>query len=151
MILWQGQVLPEWLDYNRHMTEHRYLQVFGEASDAVYARIGVDFARAEKGAFYTLETHIRHRAECRLGTALQVETELLAHDDKRLHLFHRLHSGDRLLATGEHLSIHVAHGQSCPASAQMQAAIAEIFASQRDLPLPEGIGSVLRKPLAFIR
>lgn len=151
MILWQGQVMAEWLDYNGHMTEHRYLQVFGEASDALYARIGVDFSRAEEGAFYTLETHIRHKAECRVGYGLRAETELLAHDDKRLHLFHRLYAGDRLLATGEHLSIHVAHGQSCPASAPMLAAIAAIFSSQRDLPLPDGIGSVLRKPLACTR
>ena len=34
---WHGRVLPEWIDYNGHMTEHRYLQCFGEATDALLA------------------------------------------------------------------------------------------------------------------
>ncbi len=29
-------VRPEWIDYNGHMTESRYLQVFGDAMDALY-------------------------------------------------------------------------------------------------------------------
>ena len=106
--LWQGTVLQEWLDYNGHMTEHRYLQVFGESSDALYGNLGVDFERAKDGAYYTLETHIRHRAEAKVNTRLWSETELLGYDEKRLHIFHRLNNASgNLLATGEHLSIHV--------------------------------------------
>ena len=88
--LWRGQVLPEWLDYNGHMTEHRYLQAFGESSDALYGRIGVDFADAVSGAFFTLTTFITHIAECKIGTGLYSETEILGHDPRLLHLFHRL-------------------------------------------------------------
>jgi acyl-CoA thioester hydrolase/carnitine 3-dehydrogenase len=150
--LWKGRVLPEWLDYNGHMTEHRYLQVFGESSDALYGILGVDFSNATEGAFYTLETHIRHIAECRLGTELFSETEILAHDEKRLHLLHRLFAADgTLLATGEHLSIHVRHGKVAPASEVIQRRIAEMFALTAQLPLPAGVGSVLRRPLAFSR
>ena len=69
--LWRGSVQPDWLDYNGHMTEHRYLQVFGESSDALYELIGVDMARADEGAYYTLSTFITHLAECKLGTALE--------------------------------------------------------------------------------
>lgn len=150
--LWQGRVLPDWLDYNGHMTEHRYLQAFGESSDALYERIGVDPGAAAEGAFYTLETHIRHVAECRVGTPLWTESEILAHDAKRLHLLHRLFDGEgRLLATGEHLAIHVRHGRATEAPAAMRARIAEIFAQQAADPLPEGVGSVLKRPLAFSR
>lgn len=148
--LWSGAVLPDWLDYNGHMTEHRYLQVFGESSDALYARLGVDFADAVQGAYYTLETHIRHVAECRLGTRLQTETEILGHDDKRIHLLHRLRDeGGRLLATGEHLVLHVAHGKSAPAPAGMLERLAACY--DADAPAPEDVGSVLRKPLAHSR
>lgn len=150
--LWRGRVLPEWLDYNGHMTEHRYLQVFGESSDALYQRIGVDFAKAAEGAFFTLETHLRHMAEAKLGTALSSETEILSHDDKRLHLFHRLCDADgRLLATGERLSIHVRHGKVAVAAEPMLRRIAEIFALNADDPLPAGVGSVLRRPLVHAR
>lgn len=150
--LWRGTVLPEWLDYNGHMTEHRYLQAFGESSDALYAWLGVDFNRAEDGAYYTLETHIRHRREVRLGAALRSATEVLGYDDKRLHLLHRLFGGEgQLLATGEHLAIHVAHGRSCPASALVLNRLAAAFALHMAQPLPAGIGSVLAKPLRFMR
>ena len=41
--LHQGMVPPEWLDYNGHMNESRYLQVFGDATDAVLGFIGLNF------------------------------------------------------------------------------------------------------------
>lgn len=52
-------------DYNGHMTEHRYLQVFGESADGFYRMIGVEFSRANEGASYASKTHIRHLAERR--------------------------------------------------------------------------------------
>lgn len=149
LCLWQGSVTSDWLDYNGHMTEHRYLQVCGEASDALFRLIGVDLARAEAGAFYTLQTHLVHLKECRLGASLYATTEILAHDDKRLHLYHRIHdSSGIMLATGEHLSIHVSHGRSSRASDAVLEKIARLFAAQSSLSLPDGVGSVLQKPLS---
>lgn len=150
--LWKGRVLPKWLDYNGHMTEHRYLQVFGESSDALYSLIGVDFGKAADGAFYTLQTYICHLAECQVGTGLFTETEILGHDDKRLHLLHRLFDTDgTVLATGEHLSIHVRHGKVASADTIKQRRIADLYADMADRPLPEGTGSVLKRPLATCR
>ncbi len=152
MKLWRGTVPDEWLDYNGHMTEHRYLQAFGESSDALYEMIGVDPAAAAEGAYFTLETHIRHVAECKAGTPVWTETEILGHDTKRLHLLHRLFDGGgRLLATGEHLAIHVRHGAATEASAAMQTRIADFFALRAADPRPDGVGSVLRQPLAVSR
>lgn len=150
--LWTGEVPERWLDYNGHMTEHRYLQVFGESSDALYGRLGVDFQKADAGAYYTVETHIRHIVECRLGTPLRTETEILGYDEKRIHLLHRLLDGDaRLLATGEHLVLHVAHGRSCSADQGMLARLSELYELSAEGPPPVGVGSVLRKPLARSR
>ncbi len=36
------KVSAAWVDYNGHMTEHRYLQVFGDTSDGLLRLIGVD-------------------------------------------------------------------------------------------------------------
>lgn len=150
--LWHGIVLEDWIDYNGHMTEFRYLHVFGDTSDVFYRTIGVDPENADIGAYYTLETHLRHIAECRVGTPVHTTTEVLGHDDKRVHLFHRLFDADaRLLATGEHLAIHIAHKRATPAPAEMQRRIAAAFNDQRILPVPDRVGSVLRKPLAFSR
>jgi acyl-CoA thioester hydrolase/carnitine 3-dehydrogenase len=151
--LWTGVVLPEWLDYNGHMTEHRYLQVFGESSDALYKQIGVDFHQAVKGAYFTMETHIRHRAEAKLGTELLSATEILGYDEKRLHLYHvLLDSSGKLLATGEHLAVHVKDSSASPASKAMLKNISELFDRQKiALPLPEGTGLVLKKQLCHFR
>ena len=39
---YRGEVLPAWVDYNRHMTEAAYLTAFGWASDALFTYIGDD-------------------------------------------------------------------------------------------------------------
>ena len=43
------KIIPDWTDYNGHMTEYRYLNCFGDASDAVMLHIGCDKAYIEAG------------------------------------------------------------------------------------------------------
>jgi carnitine 3-dehydrogenase len=64
----QGQVRPEWIDYNGHMTDSRYHQVFGDAMDALCRRAGIDEDyRQRVGMYYTVETHTTHRAQLTVG------------------------------------------------------------------------------------
>jgi hypothetical protein len=42
--LHSARVLPEWVDYNGHAHESRYLQAFGDASDALLRHLGIDAA-----------------------------------------------------------------------------------------------------------
>src|SRR5271155_5982260 len=59
-----GCVRPEWIDYNGHMTDSRYLQVFGDAMDVLYRQVGVDEAyRASGSMFFTVEKHNTYHAE----------------------------------------------------------------------------------------
>lgn len=87
-----AKVLPQWIDYNGHMTESRYLEVFGEASDALLERIGMtkEYVQEKKRSYYTVETHIMNKKEVTVGEDLRVSTQILKVDGKRLHLFHRL-------------------------------------------------------------
>jgi len=85
-------VRPEWIDYNGHMTDSRYLQVFGDATDALLRYAGIDDAYRSSGrALYTVETHVVHKAEARALEALYVTTRVLETDDKRVRLLHALH------------------------------------------------------------
>src|SRR6202046_3681521 len=71
-------VRPEWVDYNGHMTDSRYLQVFGDATDALFRAVGVDDAyRLSGSALYTVESHVTHGAEAKLLEPLYVLTRLL--------------------------------------------------------------------------
>jgi carnitine 3-dehydrogenase len=103
-------VRPEWVDYNGHMTDSRFLQVFGDATDALLRHAGVDDDYRKSGrALFTAESHVVHKAEARALEPLYVTSEVLEVDDKRLRLRHRLQrvSDDALIATAEQLYLHV--------------------------------------------
>jgi carnitine 3-dehydrogenase len=103
-------VRPEWTDYNMHMSDFRYGHVFGDAMDALYRQVGIDEAYRKTGRmFYTVESHVKHLAEAKVGELLYATTQVLGVDDKRLHVFHRLHRrrDEVLIATGEQMHLHV--------------------------------------------
>ncbi|GAB4354826.1 MAG: carnitine 3-dehydrogenase [Kiloniellaceae bacterium] len=138
------RVPADWTDYNNHMTESRYLQCFADASDALLRLIGVDADYvANGGSYFTVETHIRHLDEVAALESVKATTQVLAAKGKKLHLFHRLYHADgRLLATGEHLLIHVSlktRSAADPAPA-IAAKAAEIAAAHAKLERPEGAG-----------
>jgi carnitine 3-dehydrogenase len=143
--LHEAIVAPEWIDYNGHMTEYRYLQVLADTSDAFLARIGAggDYVTAGH-SYYTVESHLRHTGQAHAGDRLYVTTRLLGHDDKRLHLFHELHRSEdeALVATGEHMLVHVdaAAGRAAPAAAEVLVELGRIAERQHDLPVPEAAG-----------
>ena len=149
------RVAPDWVDYNNHMTESRYLQVFGDATDALLRFAGADDEYMATGrSFYTVETHIRHLREVAVGEPVTVETRVLGSDGKRVHLFHRMFRAGRgeergeELATGEHMLLHVdtAAGRAAPAAPVIAAQLAEIAAAQAPLGTPEGAGRRVAMP-----
>ena len=138
------RIPPDWTDYNNHMNEARYLQCFGDATDAFMRMIGCDAEYiASGGSYFTAETHIRHLDEVGVNEPVHTDTQLIAGAGKKLHLFHTLYHGDgRLLATGEHMLIHVSletRAASEPAP-DIQAKLSVIAEHHAKLPLPEGAG-----------
>ena len=143
--LHSARVLPEWIDYNGHAHESRYLQVFGDASDALLRYVGIDAAQLAAGAsYYTVETHLSHLREASAGDHMHVTTQVLGFDDKRLHLFHELRrSGDDvLLATAEQMFVHVdtTEGRARAADSEILARIARLVSAHATLPTPERAG-----------
>ena len=110
LLVHRAVVLPEWVDYNGHAHESRLVQVFGDATDALLAAVGIDAEYLEAGgSYYTVETHLSLPREALVGQRLRVTTQLLGSDDKRLHVFHSLYRVDdgELLATAEQMLVHV--------------------------------------------
>ncbi|MBI1416265.1 MAG: carnitine 3-dehydrogenase [Limimaricola sp.] len=136
----------DWTDYNGHMNEARYLQVFGDATDKFMALVGCDMAYiATGGSYFTAETHIRHLSECRAGARVRVETQCLLGAGKKMHLFHRMFEGETLLATGEHMLIHVslATRKAAEPDARVAEPLGRIAAAHAGLPRPEGAGAAV--------
>ena len=136
----------DWTDYNGHMNEARYLQAFGDATDRFMELIGCDADYiASGGSYFTAETHIRHLDEVHAGARITIQTTCLEGAGKKMHLFHHMLEGDRLLATGEHMLIHVSletRKASAPSDeiAKMLGQIAEAHAK---LPRPQGAGAAV--------
>ncbi len=139
------EVRPEWIDYNGHMTDSRYLQVFGDATDALLRYAGVDDAYRKSGrALFTVETHVTHQAEAKALESLYVNTRVLELDDKRVRLFHALHRkrDDVLVATAEQVYLHVSGGKAAPMEPAVHELLARAHAAQAALPAPAQAGRV---------
>jgi acyl-CoA thioesterase FadM len=102
-------VLPEWIDYNGHMSEAFYVLVFGFATDQVMDELGMGklYRQETRSSLYTVEAHVRYLLEIGLGAELTVTTVIAGAGPKKLHLAHELRSGDQLAATEEILALHV--------------------------------------------
>ena len=142
--MFRRQVPQSWLDYNGHMNEAHYLEVFSQANDRIMALVGADQAYIDRGlSFFTVETHIRHLDELHAGEGIRVTTQVLQGSGKRLRVFHRLETDDgRLAATGEHLLIHVnlSLRKSCEPDEPVRSKLAAYEEAHRNLALPEGAG-----------
>lgn len=146
-ILTVARAVPlDWTDYNGHMNEARYLQAFGDGTDRFMEIIGCDADYiASGGSYFTAETHIRHLDEVHAGARIQIETQVLLGEGKKMHLFHHMREGERLLATAEHMLIHVSletRKASTPAD-HIATRLTEIAAAHAALPRPKGAGQAI--------
>ncbi|WP_102226078.1 carnitine 3-dehydrogenase [Acidimangrovimonas sediminis] len=137
------QVLPGWIDYNGHMTESRYLFACSETTDAFLRLIGSDMEYVKGGhSYYTAETHILHKGEAKLGDRLIGTLQVLAADEKRLHVFVQILKDGETVATIEQMLLHVdmKAGRACPAAPEILARLMPIAKAHEALPKPEGAG-----------
>lgn len=146
--LHETRIIAEWVDYNGHAHESRYLELFGDASDKLYRYLGIDDDYlAAGGSYFTVETHLSHLREATAGERVVVATQLLDHDAKRLHVFHTLHrvDDDEPLATAEQMMLHVetAARRAGPARADVLQRVERIAAAHALLPRPERAGRAI--------
>ena len=143
MELARMQVLPGWIDYNGHMTESRYLFAGSETCDAFLRLIGADLDYVKGGhSYYTAESHVMHLDEAKLGDALTGTVQVIAADEKRLHIFIRILREGTPVATVEQMLLHVDMklGKACAAAPQILAKVMPIVAAHSALPRPESVG-----------
>ena len=149
---WRGSVLQEWVDYNGHLRDAFYMLLFSFASDGLMDQIGLDEkGRAATGhSMFTLECHVNYLLEVKQGAAVEVRTQIIGHDAKRLHFCHSLHLADTApaMAISEQMcmSIDMAARRSTPFAPQVLAHIRAIAAQHANLPRPDYLGRVMALP-----
>ena len=105
--------------------------------------VGCDAEYISKGgSYFTAETHIRHLDEVHAGAIIEVRTQVLQGQGKKMHVYHEMRSEDRLLATGEHFLLHVSLSTRRPSdpSPAICGALERIASAHAKLPYPEGAG-----------
>ena len=135
------RVIPiDWTDYNGHMNDSRYSQVFSEAGDAIMATLGADETYVASGlSYFTVDMRTNYIDECHAGDAIKVTTKITEGVGKKLRLQNAMHHQDgRLLATNEMLLIHVDLNtrKSCEPRADLAKTLADIAAKHQSLTAP---------------
>ena len=141
-------VAPDWIDYNGHAHESRYLQVFGDTTDALLRHLGVDLDAGS--SYYTVESHLSHLGQARADERLHTTTQVLAIDPKRLHVFHALYrtGDDALIATAEQMLLHVdtRTERASAADPALLGGFVALAAAHAALPRPERAGRSIGIP-----
>ena len=147
-------ILAEWVDYNGHLRDAFYLLIFSYATDALMDQLGLDEAgRTRTGhTLYTLECHLNYLDEVKRGEAVEVRTQVLAHDRKRLHIHHSLHRvgvSDALAESEQMLmNIDVSTSRSAPFDDQVMQQVHALGEAHGGLSTPACVGRVIGLPPA---
>jgi len=153
LTLHEERVRGEWLDYNDHLNVAYYLMVFDHASEAFveYLGMGAEYTRATRGSWVVLEAHTTFSRELRRDDLLRVETQVLAFDAKRVHLFHTLyHAGEGYqAATNELMLMHVdlEARRSSPFPPAVLERVRQVARAHAELPRPPEVGRVIGLPV----
>lgn len=151
-VTYKAAVQHDWVDYNGHLRDAYYLLICSFATDGLMDLIGLNEAgRARTGhTLYTLECHLNFLAEVKLGVELQVRTQLLGHDRKRLHIHHLLERCDdrQVVAESEQMlmNIDMATGRSAPFAGDVAGRVADLGEAQRGVVRSAYVGRVMGLP-----
>jgi acyl-CoA thioester hydrolase len=149
---WRGTVLAAWVDYNGHLNDGYYMVVFSEATTALMSLIGLDEAgrKATGHSIFTLESHINYLQEVRQGKAIEVYTQILGSDAKRLQIYQAmvLAGSDTLLAANEQmlLNIDMSGPRAAPFVPTVLAKVQMLTVAHRSLPRPPYAGRTIALP-----
>jgi acyl-CoA thioester hydrolase len=149
---YEGEVLPEWIDWNGHLNLAYYVVLFDKATDVLFEELGIGYAyrrETDRGTF-VVETHNRYERELLVHERVSVTTQLIDADDKRIHIAHemfRLKDGLRA-ATQELMFLHVdlRARRVCPFPPELGVRVAAAVAAHAALPRPDWVGRKVEMP-----
>jgi acyl-CoA thioester hydrolase len=129
-----------WLDLYGHLNEAYYLVPFSNTTWIMQDHFGIGSAYfdATGCALYTVETHLRYLNDVRSPAIIDIETQILGSDAKKIWFAHRMLVEDKLCATAEFMGLHYNTRESrtmaMPDAVQAQLAAATVT------ELPDWVG-----------
>jgi acyl-CoA thioester hydrolase len=151
LLVGEGTVLAEHIDYNGHMNVVHYRAAFDASTDGLFAHLGLgpeDYTARTGATLMVVEEHTRYHAELAEGERYRILARLVGHSAKKLHYLLAMENSGRgvLAATHEELALHVdlAARRSTPLPRAALAAIEALEADHGLLPPPPDLGRVIR-------
>ena len=142
----------EWTDYNGHLNDAHYLVVFSFATDALMSSFGLDEAgrKATGHSIFTLESHINYLLEVKVDTPIEVRSQILGVDAKRLDVYHTLHVAgtEAVLAANEQmlLNVDMAGPRAAPFAPTVLPRVQALAALHEGLQRPKYAGRAIALP-----
>ena len=142
-------VLPEWIDWNGHMNVGFYVVAFDKATDTLCNQFGCswEYTREKIGMTFVLEAHVTYDREVKEGDPLRITTQILDHDQKRIHYMHMMYHGSEgyLAATNELMLMNIDYEsrRSAPWPGFAMERIGRLAAAHRPLPRPPQAGRII--------
>lgn len=147
-----GAIKAESCDYNGHLNEGHALVMLSLATDSILDAIKLDAAGRERLNFsaFTVQNNLYYRAEGHEEQAVFAQSQVLAHDEKRLRMFHRLIDANEGTVLVELECLMLGVDMAARRAAAWPDAVAEAIAilaqAQRELPVPDNAGQAIVKP-----
>jgi len=146
------RIEPQWIDYNGHLNVAYYNVLFDRAVDEVYEPLGLgpDYLKATKHSTMVVESHVRYLREVHQDAPVKIIVQLLAYDEKRIHLFEQLlHATEGWVSsTSESMTVHVdmTAKKVAPFPANILNTLEKMKAAHATLPWPDGAGRKVAMP-----
>lgn len=152
LLLWEGEVLPAWIDANGHMNDGYYAVAFSDATWRVQDYLGMDahYRAQTGGTLYSVEAHFTWEKELLLGQRIHTESLILGADEKRLRLFQSLMASDdnAVAATMDLMLLHVTQDEgsvrTSPFPPGISAAVQEVVTAHAKIERPAQAGRKVR-------
>ena len=148
------KVEDQWIDYNGHFNMAYYNVIFDRAGDEAFALVGLgpDYVKAANCSFFPLEAHVTYVRELHAHDSVQVETQFLDYDAKRVHYVQQMfHASEGWLScVTENIVMHVdmAAKKSAPFPPAVLKKIAAMHEAHKHLPVPPQVGHKIGIPRA---
>ena len=132
------RVIPiDWTDYNGHMNESRYGQVYSDAADETMVAFGADADYVAAGlSYFTVENTIKYLVEAHAGDACHVTTRILLAEGKKLKLFHEMRrdADGEVYSTCTQFLLHVSlvTRKTCPPRSDVAEKLANLAATHAE-------------------
>ncbi|MFC4558218.1 thioesterase family protein [Virgibacillus kekensis] len=147
-VIIEDNVRDEWIDYNGHMNDAKYVQAFSWGVDRFMKLIGItdEFREKTQYTIFTMENHVCYLAEMKRGEAFKVTLQLIDYDEKRAHVFYELYGKDgKRAATSEQMlmGMNQAKGRPAPFPSEILENVKNLAENHTPTEKPKEVGRVI--------